>query len=328
MTDKQTSLPEAPYVVGVGAANVDSHWQSLNPVNLRDSNPCHSMLSVGGVTRNICENLARLGTRVSLLSAVGDDAYAEMIVKTSESVGIDMSHVEHKKNTVSSSYVAVLDEKGDMLLGLSDMRIINNMPVEYLEQNAALIRGAAAVVCDGALPREVMIRLTELASGPCFIDPVSIAYAKNAAPVINRFDFIKPNSYELEILSGMKIENDADLEKAAAVLLDRGTGAVAVSLGARGCYYADRTGLKTYRAIQPLEMMADATGAGDAFTAGLIYGKVNGFDTERMLRTALAAGRIAAASPLTVSPEMSEHNIARTLEEYGQDPGPGNHEGK
>lgn len=318
MTDKQGSLPKTPYVVGVGAANVDSHWQSLNPVNLRDSNPCHSTLSVGGVTRNICENLARLGARVSLLSAVGDDPYAEMIVRTSESVGIDMSHVEHRKDTVSSSYVAILDEKGDMLLGLSDMRIINGMPLAYLEKNAALIRGAAAIVCDGALPREVLTRLTELASGPCFLDPVSIAYAKNAAPVIGNFDCVKPNSYELEILSGRKIETDADLESAADVLLARGTRAVAVSLGARGCYYADRDGLRLYRAIEPLEMMADATGAGDAFTAGLIYGKINGYGTEDMLLTALAAGRIAAESPLTVSPEMSVSKVNETLAAYAK----------
>ena len=318
MTDKQTRLPEAPYVVGIGAANVDAHWKCLHPVNLRDSNPSHCTLSVGGVTRNICENLARLGTRVVLLSAVGDDAYAEMIVRTSESVGIDMSFVEHKKDTTSSSYVAVLDEKGDMLLGLSDMRIINEMPVSYPERNAALIRGAAAVVCDGALPREVLTRLTELASGPCFIDPVSIAYANNMAPVAGKFDCIKPNTYELEVLSGMKTETDTDIEKAVDVLLGRGTRSVAVSLGARGCFYADTDGQRLYRAIRPLETMADATGAGDAFTAGLIYGRVNGFGTERMLLTALAAGRIAAASPLTVSPEMSPENILRTLEEFGR----------
>ena len=316
MINDLESLPEAPYIVGLGAANIDEHWQSLAPVNLRDSNPSHCSLSVGGVTRNICENIARLGMRVSLLSAVGDDVRADMILRTSEAAGIDMSHVERKKNTVSSSYIAVLDEKGDMLLGLSDMRIINEMPREYPERNAALIRGAAAVVCDGALPQEVLARLTELASGPCFIDPVSIAYARNMAPVAHLFDCIKPNSYELEILSGMKTETDADIERAAECLLKRGTGAVVVSLGPRGCYYADQTGKRMFRAIAPLETMADATGAGDAFTAGLIYGKVSGFDTERMLYTALAAGRIAAGSPLTVSPEMSSKNIERTLKLY------------
>lgn len=314
----EKALPKKPYIVGVGAANVDSHWQTLYGVNLRDSNPGRCRLSVGGVTRNMCENLARLGMRVCLLSAVGDDAYAEMIVRESEAAGIDMAYVEHKKDTCSSGYVAVLDDKGDMLLGLSDMRIINEMPLSYIENNAELIRGAAAVICDGALPKQVLTRLTELAGGPCVIDPVSIAYAKNIAPVADKFDYIKPNQYELEVLSGKKIVSDADIEEAVTLLLNRGTGAVAVSLGARGCYYADRQGHRLFSSIAPLENMADATGAGDAFTAGLVYGLVKGLDTEQTILTALAAGRIAAASPLTVSPEMSEENIKLTLEQFAK----------
>lgn len=305
-----------PYVVGVGAANVDSHWQSLAPVNLRDSNPSHLSLSVGGVTRNICENLARLGEKVYLLSAVGDDPYAEMIIRESEAAGIDLTYLDRKLNTSSSSYVAVLDEKGDMLLGLSDMRIINGMPLSYIEKNAELIKNAAAVVCDGALPHEVLFRLTELAPGRCFIDPVSIAYARNMAPAAGGFACIKPNRYELEILSGMKIETDEDVVSAAEVLLDRGTGSVAVSLGERGCYYADREGNRLFRSIEPLTVMADATGAGDAFTAGLVHARVRGYDTERMLYTALAAGRISAASPLTVAREMSPELIGKVLKEH------------
>lgn len=311
-----TGLPNTPYIVGLGAANLDEHWQSIAPVNLRDSNPGRCTLSVGGVTRNICENLARLSVRVCLLSAIGDDPRGEMIVRASESAGIDMSHIDRRKGAASSSYVAVLDEKGDMLLGLSDMRIINGMEVDYVEKNAALISGAAAIVCDGSLPRPVMKRLTELASGPCFLDPASIAYARNAEPLAGLFDCIKPNCYELEVLSGRRAQTDEEIELAAEELLRRGTGAVAVSLGARGCYYADKTGTRLFRAIQPLEAMADATGAGDAFTAGLVYGRVNGFDTEKTLLTALAAGRIAAQSTLTVSPEMSRENIENTLAEY------------
>lgn len=316
LKEDMTDIPNKPYIVGLGAANLDEHWQSLAPVNLRDSNPSLCTLSVGGVTRNVCENLARLGMRVSLLSAVGDDPRGETILRVSEEAGIDMSRVDRRKGETSSSYVAVLDEKGDMLLGLSDMRIIRGMETAYVEKNAALIRGAAAVVCDGSLPRPVMQLLTEFSQGPCFLDPASIAYAENAEPLAGRFACIKPNRFELEVLSCRKIETDADMEAAVDTLLNRGTGAVAVSLGARGCYYADKTGTRLYKAIRPLETMADATGAGDAFTAGLIYGTVSGYDTERMLLTALAAGRIAAESPLTVSPEMSRENIENTLTLY------------
>ena len=48
-----------PYIVGVGAANLDLNGASCAPIHLRDSNPGHISLSAGGVTRNVCENLAR-----------------------------------------------------------------------------------------------------------------------------------------------------------------------------------------------------------------------------------------------------------------------------
>lgn len=79
-------------VVGIGAANMDIHVRSRNPVVMRDSNPSFMTSSVGGVTRNILENLARLGTATKLLSAVGDDAAAQMILQHSTLSGIDMSH--------------------------------------------------------------------------------------------------------------------------------------------------------------------------------------------------------------------------------------------
>ncbi|MDO4492838.1 MAG: carbohydrate kinase family protein [Clostridia bacterium] len=305
------------YIVGVGAANIDQHWRSLAPVNLRDSNPSHCSLTVGGVTRNICENLARLGQNVSLLSAVGDDVYAEMIVRESSRAGIDMSRVQHRAGFRSSSYIAVLDDIGDMLLGLSDMRIINDMPVSYLEENRAFISGASAVVCDGALPRETLDALITLAGdSPCFIDPVSIAYARNMAPLAGKFHCIKPNRFELNEIARMPTGTDLEIELAVEAVLNKGTNCVVVSLGERGCYYADNTGKRFFRNMMPLEEMADATGAGDAFTGGLIYGTVNGMDAEHAVQCALAAGRIAAASPVTVSEEMSVANIMNTIEQY------------
>ena len=70
-------MDKQPYIVGVGAANADLNGASLAPIHLRDSNPGHISLSAGGVTRNVCENLARLGADVKLISAVGSDVYAE-----------------------------------------------------------------------------------------------------------------------------------------------------------------------------------------------------------------------------------------------------------
>lgn len=50
-------------VFGAGGANVDVHGHSYAPIRLRDSNPGALHISLGGVCRNICDNLARLACR-------------------------------------------------------------------------------------------------------------------------------------------------------------------------------------------------------------------------------------------------------------------------
>ena len=65
-------MDKQPYIVGVGAANADLNGASLAPIHLRDSNPGHISLSAGGVTRNVCENLARLDADGDMLVGMSD----------------------------------------------------------------------------------------------------------------------------------------------------------------------------------------------------------------------------------------------------------------
>ena len=126
-------MDKQPYIVGVGAANADLNGASLAPIHLRDSNPGHISLSAGGVTRNVCENLARLGADVKLLSCVGDDTFGAFIRRSCEDAGVDASHLYEARGASSSMYLSILDADGDMLVGMSDMRIVQqDMPEDYL----------------------------------------------------------------------------------------------------------------------------------------------------------------------------------------------------
>ncbi len=306
------------YVAGVGAANVDVHGRSRKPIVMRDSNPGFLRTSVGGVTRNILENLARQGVPASLLTAVSDDVYGEKILRDSAAAGIDVSHVYQKQGVASSCYIAMLDERGDMLLGMSDMRIIQNLHTGYLDENRDLLQNAAAIVCDACLPCDF---LDYLVSGPAsgakvFIDPVSTAYARQMKPVTGKFFGIKPNEMELAILSGMPTGSEAEIERACEALLNLGVSRIAVSRGERGCYYADADGNRTFRALRPVEQMVNATGAGDAFMAGFIHGLIDDMPIDAGLDYALSSGITAIESMSTINPEMSDALVKANIERY------------
>ena len=212
-------LNNESYVVGVGAANVDVHGRSRAPIVMHDSNPGHMHSSAGGVTRNVCENLARMGAATKLITAVGDDVYAEKIRSECLAAGIDISGFYTVHGHPSSTYISILDEKGDMLVALSDMTVLESLPTEYLKSHSGLLSGAAAITCDPSLPLDTIVYLLDIATVPVFVDPVSTAYARKIRDIVGRFDTVKPNLMEAEILSGIKITDKATLEKAADIII-------------------------------------------------------------------------------------------------------------
>ena len=315
------SEPKQRMIVGIGAANVDVHGRSRNAIVMRDSNPGFLATSVGGVTRNILENLARQGANTVLLTAVGSDLFGDMILHDSAAAGMDVSRVLRQAGAGSSGYVAILDERGDMLLGMSDMRILESIPASYIKEHVALLQAADAIVCDACLPLERLEQLLEQtgAETPVLIDPVSTAYARRMQPLAGRFYAIKPNEVELAVLSGMPTETEGEMERACEELLRRGTKCIAVSRGDKGCYYADADGHRLFRALRPVEQMVNATGAGDAFLAGFTHGLVLGLPVLERLDYALASGITAILSMTTINPLMSDALVRANLEQYRLD---------
>ena len=283
------------YAVGVGGANIDLCGRSYAPIEPRDSNPGEIEISAGGVTRNICDNLARLGADVKLVSAVGDDLFAQIICEQSAQAGIDVSHIYHTPGRSSSMYLAILDNSGDMHVALSDMHVLQNLPLDYLERKRELIVNAAVVVTDPCMKAERFERvLSYCRPGQIVcVDPVSTAYARALIPYIGQIHTVKPNRLELEILAGQPVDTDARLESACETLLKR-----------------------FRRKLRPVTNMVNASGAGDAFTGAMLYATMRGMTPEEILDFALAAGIAAISHRNTINPEMSPTLIQTILEEY------------
>ena len=311
-------MADTRFVAGIGAANMDLHGRSRAALILHDSNPGFLHTSPGGVTRNILENLSRMGEKTALFSAVGNDFYGREIIASGEAVGMDMSHLLHCEDCASSSYMALIAPDGDMFIGMSDMRILEHITPAWLEEKREDLLRADAVVCDPCLPPETLEWITSdrLQGVPVFADPVSTTYARRLKHYAEHLWCVKPNIMELTAMTGLDITNGPELERAVDVLLERGTHCVVVSMGQYGCYWADRDGTRMYASLRPVIQMTDATGAGDAFMAGLLYAYLHRFSPEAAAQWALAAGTVAVTSAGTVSSEMSAELVNKTLEEY------------
>ena len=114
---------------------------------------------------------------------------------------------------------------------------------------------------------------------------------------------LKPNRLEAELLSGVKIENDMDLERATDKLLDMGVHRLFISMGADGVFAA--MGDQRVRLPNLPGKMVSTTGCGDAFMAALAWAYLQGMDLRDTALAGLAAGSVAMESMETINPNMS-----------------------
>lgn len=303
------------YIVGIGAANADLNGRSFSPVVLKDSNPGKMTVSVGGVTRNVLENYARLSGRACFLGVVGNDAYGQMIKDRCLDAGIDISRVLTAHDHSTSLYVSVCDDTGNMVVAVSDMNIMQELNVEYLRDNDKIIREARLAVCDPSIPEEVMDYLLDSYDVPVCVDPVSIGYARKIKDKIGRYDTVKPNLLELGFLSDMEIRNDEDVIAASKKLISLGTGRVITTMGRDGSMYVDREGRCLRHRISPLECISNATGAGDSYFAAFLYCLMNGYDLETTMEFASVVSRLKIMSPETVNRNLNIETVREILKE-------------
>ena len=304
-----------PYAVVCGGVNIDIGAHSFAPLRAKDSNPGKVELSLGGVGRNIAHNMRLLGVPTYLLTAVGGDSRASQVEESCKELGIDLSHALHVPDGRTSTYVFVGDSDGDMAIAVSDMEICKKLTPDYFASQLDLLNGAAAVVVDANLPRESIAYLVEHCTAPLFVDPVSTVKAEKLQGLLSHVHTLKPNLMEMEVLSGIRITNERELDAACGMLLEKGVYQVFVSLGREGLYFR-RQGCGALRKKSRPFPMKNATGAGDATMAGIVYAWVNGLSPGDTLDFALGAGLAAIDSADTINPAMSPALVAKLVKEY------------
>lgn len=302
----------SPQVVVIGAASIDIKGRPLARAVPATSNPGDIRVSIGGVARNVAENLARLSVPTLLLTAVGDDAFGEQILEKTAAGGVDTSAALRLPGRRSGSYLAILDERGDMAVSIDDMRICSEITPSYIQRYRKVISQARMIVVDTNLsPRALntVLTIAVKASVPVCADPVSINLANRLSPRLCDYAIITPNAAEAEVLlaNSMTIRTIADAAVAAQRLRACGIKIVVITMGAEGLFYAAENGSGRIPAFR-IDIV-DATGAGDALTAGVVYGLCNGMSPDEAMRIGVSAATLTMLSSDSVSPEMSLDHV-------------------
>lgn len=291
-------------VIVIGGSNVDIKGRTSGPYVSGTSNPGKVTISAGGVGRNIAENLARLDVEVSLITALGNDPNGAVLREACAVAGVDLSRAI-VTDEATGTYLAVLDQSGEMVSAVSDMRAIDSLAPAHLEAAVDELSAADMLVADCNIAVSCLDWLCAFAGREgkrLLIEPVSVPKAlklhafTRTAPVFA----ITPNTRQLEALAGGDVAKLHALGF-ANIILHRGSAGATVSDGLTA----------TQVAPAAVSAVADVTGAGDAAVAGLVFGLLEGFSLETSARLGQCAAAIKLSSAQSVASGLNRDNLWR-----------------
>jgi pseudouridine kinase len=302
-------------IVVVGGANLDVFGFSDARFIPRDSNPGRIEESPGGVARNIAENLARLGIETHLVTAFGSDASGRHLAEECRRDGILADSSLFVEHVPGSRYLAILDEDGNLASAVSDMRALDALTPAKLGDRTRLLASADLIVADTNLPPESLQWLALESSTELLLDPVSAAKASRARGALPHVHTLKLNALEAGVILGREVNPtiENDVTRAGEDLLALGVKRVFVTLGPLGVFAQDAGA--TVRLDAPSVRIANATGAGDAFTAGVACGTLQGMTLLECAALGSAMAAAALASKRTVSESIDLSAVRSVMKE-------------
>ncbi len=234
--------PDAPVLV-IGASGIDLVGRLETDLQIGTSNPAQIRFSFGGVARNVAENLARLGQPVTLLTVVGEDSDGDALIAHTSAAGVNTEWILRTADRHTGTYLAVVDQAGELQFALDDMNAVTLLDSEYIRGNQDLFKSASALFVDANLQAPTIktaFHLARRAKLPIFADPTSKSLANRLTPYLDRLQVITPNSTEATIFCGETVD-PADSEaamRAAKYLVSQGVDLPIITLAEFGVCYA------------------------------------------------------------------------------------------
>ncbi|MDO4625711.1 MAG: PfkB family carbohydrate kinase [Pasteurellaceae bacterium] len=301
-------------VVVIGGTNMDINGYVNAPLIYGDSNLGKIKCTPGGVGRNIAQNVAMLGKETHLISVVGDDLYGKTLLERTAQSGVNVDKCYTLSHKTTSTYLSLLDHQGEMVAAINDMQIIDCFTPDLLAPHLDFIQQADVLILDCNLSEQTLGWIIEhCPDNAIFVDTVSTVKALKIQPWLSQIHTLKPNRIEAETLSGIKIHNNADIERVADWFHQQGIEHIALSLGKEGVFYSEKDGVTGWSTPFNIEVI-NVTGAGDAMMAGLAVSWLDKRHLPSSIRYAQACSALALSSEFTNNPNLSNDQVLNLME--------------
>ncbi|MER5192660.1 ribokinase [Streptomyces sp. NPDC002755] len=242
----------------------------------------------GGKGSNQAVAAARAGATVSMIGAVGNDAFGTRLRSTLEHSGVNTDHLRTVESPSGTAHIVVDDEGGNAIVVVPGA----NGTVDHLVPgDEVLISSADALLLQLEVPLAAVVASARAARAHGVRTILTPAPAQPLPPeLLAVTDLLVPNEHEAATLTGR-----TDPREAATALLDS-VPEVVITLGSSGSLYAAR-GAQPLTVPAPRVTAVDSTGAGDTFVGALAVALGEGQPVREALAWASAAAALSVQRP-------------------------------
>ncbi|MDN5213200.1 ribokinase [Fulvivirgaceae bacterium BMA12] len=246
-------------------------------------------MKAGGKGANQAVAAAKLRGDVTFIAKVGNDIFGEQAIANFKDQGIDTRFITKDETVASGVALIMVDAQGEnsisVALGANDRLSKDdlNPAIELLKESSYVLMQLespmALVEHVAMLSQELGFRLV--------LNPAPAQQLSNN--VLQSLYMLTPNSVEAELLSGIKVIDEATARKAATKLRETGVEIVIITMGSKGAYVLS---VALDELIPcPKVQAVDTTAAGDTFNGSLLVALSEG----QHLREAIVFANRAAA---------------------------------
>ncbi|MFW6319280.1 MAG: carbohydrate kinase [Bacillota bacterium] len=298
-------LKEVDYITCVGGANLDYTLRLDQDIVLSTSNPVSSHTSLGGVIRNVAENLSRLNHPVSLMTCVGNDRAGDTLLKESHKL-METFASDVLNDATTGSYYSVIEPNGNMYVGLANMAINEKMTRSWIIEHKRHLRLSTWIIADTNMQKDALEALIEFAN----LEDKNLVIIGVSGPKMSRVPSELGGVHTIICNvdeSQMYFETDEqDSKKLVSMWLEKGIKHVVITNGKAGSAYGSDKTISTHLAdVVNDANIVDVTGAGDAFSSALIHGLINNRPLKESVRLGTINARLTIQSPHAVNKNLS-----------------------
>lgn len=285
----------------IGSLNIDASVRVLEMPRVGETVLGHDLLfSPGGKGANQAFAAARMDAAVSMLGAVGKDAFGDALRQNLAAAGVDVSALQVSETLPTGTALITVNAAGNNSIIVAQGANLACTPDLVTDDRLAVFD---AVLLQMEIPnatiREAILRASALGKQVILNPaPAPAAFPEELYP---HLDWLTPNETELSTLTGSSCETVPQIAEAAGGLCRKGVQNVLVTVGAKGALWV-REGQATLfpaRKVSPV----DTTAAGDTFHGAFLAKLLAGASP----REAIVFGNLAAS--LTVMRKGAQASI-------------------